>query len=247
MIFLTYVTDQAWYDACAIPLQRSFHYFHPEIEFKIIGGGSVNQAFCEDSNHNIRHAKPFILQPYVEEYGKVVILDADQLIVGPLTELLETDWELCGVRSNDDTGVSRPVGPFATSKIPWERYLNCGLCGIGNIEAIHLWQNYNKTMAPPMGDAEQGTWNEVFYSARWNSVLLDPVESDVIYGTSANYAHWRYMDYHDGKIWLDLTGQPKWVKILHKAGVGGIGSPKDKFHPNYFKPEVWSFIQEILN
>lgn len=247
MIVLTYVTDQTWYDACALPLKKSFHYFHPDLPFRIITGEEVQEVFCADQNHNIRHAKPFILERYVREYGTVILLDADQLIVGPLDELLNTDWELCGVRSNDDLGISRPVGEFSTPRIPWQQYLNCGLCGISSLSAIQLWQQYNKTLAPHMGDAEQGTWNEVFYSGQFNSVLLDPVDADVIYGTAANYAHWRYMDYREGKIWLDLINHPKWVKILHRAGVGGIGSPYDKFHSQFFKPEVYAFIQKVLS
>jgi hypothetical protein len=246
MICLTYVTDQAWYDTCALPLQKTFHYFHPDQPFDIITGEKVKDVFSDSDNHNIRHVKPFILQEYVEQYQRVVIFDADQLVVGPLTELFMLDWELCGVRSNDDLGISRPLGAFATPKISWQNYLNCGLSGVGSMDAIRLWQQYNKTMTTHMNDAEQGTWNEVFHSGKFNSVLLDPVDGDVIYGAAANYAHWRYMDLVEEKITLNLTGKPKWVKILHRAGVGGIGSPFGKFAADYFKPDVWARIQEIL-
>jgi hypothetical protein len=247
ILFCTYVTNNEWKKECAEPLMRSFKYFHPTIDFKIFEGNQVNGVFDKsDQNRNIRLLKPSLGKQIREQGKKIVLLDADQVILAPLTELIESEWELSGVRSNDDFGVSRPCGAFCTPKISWKQYLNCGLCGVGNYKAWDEWDHLNRTHNPHMGDAEQGCWNELFYCGKYQTKLLDPVDSTVIYGTAANFAHWNSLSFKDNKVILNITGIEKRVKILHRAGVGHIGSPQDKFHKSFFSDKnVYNFIKEI--
>lgn len=246
IIFATYVTNDNWKQDCAEPLMRSFKHFHPEIPFKIFEGNEVNNVVASDGNQNIRFLKPSLGKRLCNDYKKVILLDADQLIVGPLTELINSEWEVAGVRSNDDLGRSLPLGAFCTPKIKWEEYLNCGLCGIANAKAWNQWEHFNKTTSPHMGDAEQGTWNEVFHSGKYNKKLLDPVDGNFIYGTAANSAHWGSLRMDEDKVILNLTGKPKWVKVLHRAGCGHIGNSCGKFSFD-FEANVANYIQRILN
>jgi hypothetical protein len=246
IIFATYITYDSWKRECAEPLMRSFKYFHPEVPFKIFEGAEVNNVVADDQNQNIRFLKPSLGKRLRKDYRRVVLLDADQLVVGPLTELIDSEWDVAGVRSNDDLGRSLPLGAFCTPKIPWEEYLNCGLCGIADPNAWDQWERFNKTINPHMGDAEQGTWNEVFHSGGYRKNLLDPVGGDVIYGTAANSAHWGSLRVAEEKIILNLTGKAKWVKILHKAGCGHIGSPSGKFSFDFDK-KVIEYIERIIS
>jgi len=246
ILFATYITDIGWKEHCALPLERSFHYFHPDIPFKIIEGNEVNNLFCKDDvNRNIRFSKPLLGKKLFKDYDRIILMDADQLVTGPLTELIDSQWELAGVRSNDDQGRSRPLGAFCTPKIPWERYLNCGLCGVGKPSAWDKWDYLNRNHNPHMEDAEQGTWNELFYSGEYQTKLLDPVDQNIIYGVAANSAHWNSLYIEDNKIMLNLTGTPKWVKVLHRAGVGGIGAPYNKFEDSRFHPDVAAYLRRI--
>jgi len=245
IIFATYVTDQRWMDYCAIPLQKSFLRFHPNIPFVIFQGDEVNNVFDGEPTRNIRFLKPSLGKRLSPGYEKVVLMDADQLVVGPLTELLEDNSGVAGIRSNDDNGVSLPCGAFRTPKIPWQIYLNCGLCAVSDHRVWEHWDKLNRTQSPHMNDAEQGLWNEVFYSGQYTTKLLDPVDSGVIYGTAANSHHWRKLYLENDKIMLNLAGKPKWVKILHRAGVGHIGPPENKFSADNFNPAVAEYIRKV--
>jgi len=245
IIFATYVTSQEWKNHCAEPLEKSFRKFHPDLEFRIFEGSEVNNIFDGEPTKNIRFLKPSLGKRLKDEYEKVVLLDADQLIAGPLTELLEDNSGVAGIRSNDDNGVSLPCGHFQTPKIPWQIYLNCGLCAVSDHRVWDHWDKLNRTQAPHMNDAEQGLWNEVFYSGLYTKKLLDPVDSDIIYGTAANSHHWKKLYLHENKLMLNLAGKPKWIKILHRAGVGHIGPPENKFADYNFTPEVAAYVRSL--
>ena len=245
IIFATYVTDNEWRTACAEPLMRSFKYFHPDIPFRIFEGDEVNNVFDGEPTQNIRFLKPSLGKRLEKDYERVVLLDADQLIVGPLTELLEDNSGVAGVRSNDDNGVSLPCGAFCTPKIPWQEYFNCGLCAVKDHRVWDHWDQLNRSHPSHMNDAEQGQWNEVCFSGRYSRKVLDPVDGDVIYGTAANSHHWGQLYLDNDRIGLKLKDRAKWVKILHRAGVGHIGAPHNKFDDNYFKPEVAEFLRKV--
>lgn len=248
IVFATYVTNDDWKIKCAIPLRKSFKKFHKNLPFIIFQSNQVNNIFDTNPNRNIRFSKPLLGKQLTDKYKKIILLDADQLIVGPLDELIEDNSDLAGVRSNDDGGMSIPCWAFETPKIPWQKYLNCGLCSVKNHNAFDLWDKLNRTITPYMKDAEQGTWNELFYSKQFTTTLLDPVNSSVIYGTAANSHHWNRL-YIDDKerIILNLTGIPKHVKILHRAGVGRIGSPDDKFRRNMFSKEIANYLDRLTS
>jgi hypothetical protein len=249
IIFATYVTDKEWLKHCAKPLERSFKFFHPNIPFKIFRPGQVNKIFCEkNETRNIRFSKPFLGEQLKDKYKKIVLLDADQLIVGPLTELLTDESELAGVRSNDDTGISLSCYSFETPKISWKEYLNCGLCSISNPEAWDVWKNLNNKHKPYMRDAEQGCWNELFHSKKFSATLLDPIDKDVIYGTAANFHLWNKLSLNKkDQIVFNFLGKTKQVKILHRAGSGGIGTPFDKFKRNLFSPAIARYLDLVTS
>lgn len=249
VVVATFVTDDQWEEVYARPLERSFKYFHPDIPFVILRGSDINNLFdSNDATRNIRFSKPLMGKKLAIDYKLVVLLDADQLILAPLTELFEDkSFELAGVRSNDDNGVSLPVGAFKTPKISWQQYLNCGLVAVRNPNAWDDWDRLNRTQPPYMNDAEQGLWNEVFYSKKYKTKLLDPITEPVIFGTAANRAHWSKLYMADGYITLKLKDVPRHVKILHKAGVGHIAEPRPAFVAENFQQPVFEYIQRVTN
>ena len=252
-VVATYVTDSEWRKLCAEPLERSFKRFHPDIPFVILEGDDVNNVFNSDPTQNIRFLKPFLGKKLRDQYERVILMDSDQMVVAPLTELFENEAEVAGVRSNDDNGVSLPMGAFHSPDIPWQEYLNCGLVSIAKYEAWDHWEKLNRGPGPHMNDAEQGHWNTLFHCGKYSKKLLDPVDSNIIYGTAANSHHWHKLYMEDGKVYLNLCGTPKHVKLLHRAGVGHIAHPSFqtasgyKFSADNFRRDVAKFVEEVAS
>ena len=110
------------------------------------------------------------------------------------------DYKVAGVRNNNDFGkagaLAYPLEPDGTDPFT---YINAGLVVSTNANFWTDWINLNNEKALKCRMAEQDTLNEIFYSGKYKNKLLDPVDSDVYYGTAtqygvgSNWESWKYI------------------------------------------------------
>jgi len=246
IIFATYVTDENWLNICAKPLEKSFKYFHPDVPFRIFLPNEVNGKFSVDPQANIRNLKPLLGKQLRDQYKKVILLDADQIVVGPLNRIMEEDFDIVGIRNNTDWNTAGGMQGFCTPQISWQMYVNGGLTGIANYSAWDKWDHLNRNHLPGVDD-EQSTFNELFYHFGYKSSLLDPIESLVHYGVSAPAPSWVGTFMEGDKIMIDMRGYIREMKIFHPAGGGYIAPCTGKFSlDEWFPKDVSIRIKEII-
>lgn len=249
IIFSTFVTDKLWEDACAKPLEQSSKFFHPEIPFKIFNMEEIKE---HDPNASIENAKATIGKLLSKEYDLVVILDADSIITARLNEILEEDYQIAGVRNRSDHGSVHFSDPaiFQISNIcTMDQYMNAGLIASRTIEFFNDWDDLKWIKR---FDLDQGTFNMVAYSGKYNLKVLDSIDKPYYYGVTNTYGNntawdsWKEIKLVDNKLWLkNKSNITKQVKVLHKAGSGKSCLPGNKFSEELFRPEVFDFIKKI--
>jgi Methyltransferase domain len=247
IIFCSHASDD-WYEPVgARKLKNSSRFFHPNIEMNIAGNKVLDE---------IRKKYPWsgwdtfngpVSEYFAYKYDMVVHFDADCIITGTLDDILVGDFELAGVRNNNDDGQASGMGTFG-NHIPgidarWQ-YLNCGLVASRRPDFWREFIDRNKAELSKWGFAEQDIWNFIFWSGKYKTKVLDPPEKNVFYGIAAQrpnlYDSWRELYMKDGK----LMHRQKVVKIIHHAG--GHGLPKLQYQ-NYVKPEVKDFLDTITH
>lgn len=252
IIFATYVTTQEWYDLCAIPLQKSFKYFHPNIPFKIFDAKETNAIFREN-NVTIRDGKSYLASTLWDKYEQIVLLDADQIITDTLDEVFTQTCQLAGVHNASDHGSVHCVSPlwfWIPEKVTVMQYMNGGFVSIRGKKVWQQWMERNR--GPQPGDVEQGTMNMLGYEYGITSELLDPIDGNAYYGVANSWGvnspweSWHNIELIYNKLYLkNKFGVNKKIKVLHKAGVGCIAPCGTKFPANLFKSEVYDYLKRV--
>jgi hypothetical protein len=248
--FATFVTDNEWYEKCAIPLQKTAHFFHTNIPFYIFTLDNLKEKY---PYINIGNAKAIIGKELYDKYNLVIILDADSLITSTLDELLIDDYDIAGVRNISDHGsvhMETNLELFQVKDICNKtQYLNAGLVASRKKSFFDDWDN---TKEVKRFDLDQGTLNIIAYTKNYKLKVLDPIKSLLYYGVSNSWGDktpwdsWKTIKLINGKLMLrNKQNILKQVKILHKAGSGKNTLPGNKFSRDLFSPEVFNFLQEI--
>jgi len=269
IIFATFATDDTWMENLAKPLANSFHYFHPSIPFKIFNGEEMNSLLPKDYFIKICGYKAFVGAELAKEYKHVVFIDSDSLVVGKLTEILEWDYELAGVRCVADNGCVHSVNAkyndlfILPGLCGFKEYLNAGLIASRASEFWPEWIELNRQLLNQTRDQDQQLLNRIFYSGRYKSMMLDPIDSLVHYGVSIlgdmnpSWDGWRDIELENDRLFINSLQEDgskirKQIKVLHLAGNQDLfeGVPKPApsnrgFNKEFFKPEVYDFIKRI--
>jgi hypothetical protein len=220
--FVTNVYDAQYYSLGANRLIASAKYFHPEIPFFILGtewietkGGGMNGAWFPKS-----------LLEYLDKYGWVVHFDADCIITGALTELMEAivsdKYDVITVRNNNDEGKAASGPAITQPGIDIMDYANTGLVATRSIQFAEEWDRHNAMYADMVPFSEQSTFNAL--RKYFKSLIIDPAEGNVYYGVSGLYGNggenqshwdsWKRIEVEAGQLLLNN----KVIKIVHHAG-----------------------------
>lgn len=256
VVFCTHAGDELYDIIGTGKLINSAKYFHPDIPFVNFGTKEINKCF---SDHGVdwKTIHPFISYPLLEQYDLVVHFDADCMITAPLTEILEGDYDVAGVRNNDDYGVRK--GKMGIHDHHW---LNAGCVACRSKEFYSEWCSLNKSMARHVPDEEQGILNHLFWKGKYKNKLLDPKDKMVYYGLSNVYStydnkipmpdwikksynmnHWESWK-NIREINNQLILDNKVVKILHQAGGFNTYNSK-KLTWEMFDPSIIPFLTKI--
>lgn len=248
--FETHVSDDWFEPVGAGKLVRSLKYFHPEIPIIIFPTKAIESAF--KSGRNWFTLTPYLCKQVALYHDIVCHIDADSVVVGKLDELLTFDYEIAGVRNNNDSGGAGKGGPFLRDKEPAnpnitvELFLNAGLVASSKLGFWTEWDFLNNVYAQFYGTGEQVVLNDVAYSGEYKLRILDPIEASVYYGVSSlsgtktHWDSWQEVELIDNKLMLNN----KQIKVLHHAG--GHKIPKLQFE-ELFKPEVAAWLNKITS
>lgn len=236
-------------------LVKSVKYFHPNIEHVIFNTKMTKKAYEEYPWLSPVWMMPPTCIPFAEDYDMVIHLDADSIVTGPLNELFESESDVIGVRNNNSFNKSGShngitishLEPFGDgSPLPVQDFINAGLVGVNRKEFWYDWLNLNKESerikrevnpcAHGIGD-ENDTLNQLFHWKKYNSQIIDPIGSNISYGLCNMWGndpnnHWKSWDQiyvKDDRLYIDdpVTGDPMWIKVMHRAG-GGLGNELNK-------------------
>lgn len=247
--FCTHVSDDWYIQGGAHKLLQSAKYFHPEIPFYVFKSDAINKLFQTDPSVSWFSINPNISIQLADEYELVVHFDADSLIVSKLDELLQEDYEVAGVRNNNDFGLAGATGRpclvqqkngFIEPVVDALNYLNAGLIASRKKEFWQDWINCNKKAATHYHQGEQDILNKIIPYNRYSFKLLDPINANCYYGISSQYGtryhwdSWKSIQLRDNKLFLNN----KQIKVMHQAGGSGV-FPKMQFE--------WLFSNTVTN
>ena len=217
---------------------KSLLHFHPEANLEILDRDEVLKLNLGT------WAYPIIELPLFKRYTTVTHIDADVLVLDRIDELFDSSTDVRAGRNNSDNNRSAVLPGITLGSIGWEKYVNVGVHSVSSEAFMWEWFDLCVSSASKYQYGENGTFNIIFYSGKYISKLLDPIESNVHYGSSTIEGTKTYWD-----IWkeivvagdhLELKG--KRIKMLHWAG----NCPKPPISDLVTKP-VLEFIEEIIN
>lgn len=246
--FCTHVSDDWFIPGGAQKLIQSAKYFHPEIPFYVYKSDTINDLFKSDPAITWFTINPHISIKLAKEYELVVHFDADSIIVDTLDELLENDFEVAGVRNNNDRGLAgaekhpclvQQKNGYVEPVVDAMNYVNAGLIASRNIKFWQDWIDCNKKAATMYHQYEQDILNKIISYKKYKFKLLDPISAPLYYGLASQYSlygshwdSWQHIEIFNNKLYLD----GKLIKVLHQAGGSGI-FPKLQLE-KLFKPDI---------
>jgi len=208
--FCTHCSDD-WYEPVGCyKLEQSLRRFHPEIPFFRFGSKEIAEQLRAEPRLHWDVMIPIWGKLLAREYDLVVHFDADSIVTGHLTELLSGDFEVAGVRNNDDFGDLQ----MSCRNVTADQYLNCGLVAARSVNFWDEWYHENFASAHTYPVAENDVFNQIFYSGRYESRVLDAPNADCYYGHAALRSRWKEIELRDDRLYL----RGKQVKVLHEAG-----------------------------
>jgi hypothetical protein len=255
IVFATLVSDAEWEHKSAIPLQRSAHYFQPDIPFQIHYFHDI-QSYDPASWHGIMDAKAILGEHLAKDFEQIVIFDADQLVVATLDEILLDDYDIAAVRNRSDHNtvhLDPNVHWFQVEgMVNLAQYMNIGIVSCRHRTFFTEWKHLNQQVR--RFDLDQGTFNMLAYNGHYRAKMLDPPEAPYYYGVANSWGEktpwdsWKTIALEDNKLYMNnIYGTKKHVKVLHKAGSGRMAAAADKFTADLFQSDVYDYLRRIMS
>ena len=254
VVFSTWCTDD-YVDKVGLDgLKNSLAYFHPDIPLVVYDSAATSRLYKEHGDW----LRPYFMMPptcleLANDYDMVIHIDADSTVTGPLTELIESDEEIIGVRNNNSYGKAGYMGGVTISNIPLFEFLNAGLVGSNGSRFLEDWNIANQQVGNYHDGHEQDTLNLMFQSGHYSTKILDPLGSDISYGqsnvwgTETHWDSWKELYVKDDNLYLDdpNTNLSMHVKVLHQAGGPASVYPMRPWMDSLVSDEVKLFFQKI--
>jgi len=232
--FFTIVSDDYYYKVGTHILINSFKKFHPDIDLVVFRQDMIDKVFAL-KGINFYQAKPTFAKLLLKDYDRIINIDADTIITGRLSEVLDTDWEVGGVWNFN------LYENASLDNISELDYVQAGMVGSTNPEFWDIWEKANKNAMKYLRQ-ENDILNLIWYQ---NSKVKKMKR--LIWDRKKNYLGCKSLggeqDFYikDGKLMYNNQV----VKAYHWAR--GKDFPKMDFDRTdiKFKPEVIRYLKDI--
>ena len=252
--FSTWCTDN-YVDKVGLEgLQNSLTYFHPDIPLVVYDTQETERLKEKYGSLPSNFMMPPTCMELTEKYDMVIHIDADSTVTGPLTELLDSDEEIIGVRNNNSFGNAGCLQGITIRDIPMFEFLNAGLVGTNGKRFIKDWGDACQEIGHRLEGGEQDVLNLLFQSGKYSTKIVDPLVTNVSYGVGSNgwgttthWDSWKDLYVREDKLMLDdpNTGVSMEVKVLHQAGGGASTYPMRPWMDSIVSDEVKDYLHKI--
>ncbi len=221
---------------------KSLHYFHPDLTEEFFTREDLIRLKETDPDYNWTFHFPYLGQLLGRKYDFISHIDADVIIVDRIDKLFDDSYEIIAGRNNSDNNMAGTIKGWELPGIDWTKYINSGVHACSG-RAYRIWFKECLNHGMKMILKDQDVLNELFYSKNFRVKLLDPIESNVHWGTSFEWGttgtwdSWKLIKVVDDHLEINN----KRIKMLHSAGGGGFPKLSD-----VVTKEVEEFIQEIV-
>jgi len=235
--------------------EKTLRKFHSEKELPLL---IVDGKWLDRISDNEKFYKmtPLIAKDLIREYELVLKFDADQLVTGDLSHIIEDDSYDIGCVFN-----SNPKEPqFKVWDISPGEYLNCGFVAMRSRKLVdHWWSLCRSARFKNYQFREQDLMNIIYYYGDYRTRNFDM--SDNWHGL-IHKGWWAYMKMKDGQLILPPTkelanravfagpfvewppdGKERVIKIIHWAG-GNM--PNKMNYRIHFQPDVVKYLDKLL-
>jgi hypothetical protein len=256
IVFSTWCTNDYVEKVGLDGLKNSLKYFHPDISL-VVYDSEATTTLKQKYGDWLR---PYFMMPptcmeLAENFDMVIHIDADSTVTAPLTELIESDEEIIGVRNNNSFGKAGCHNGITMGDISVDHFLNAGLVGSNGTRFFEDWNVANQDIGSSLDGHEQDTLNLMFQSGHYSTKLLDPVGSEVSYGqsnawgTQTHWDSWKELYVDDDELYLDdpNTEVSMKVKVLHQAGGPASVYPMRPWMDSLFSDEVKDYFKKITS
>jgi len=215
---------------------KSLLKFHPEVNVEVVQKEEVIARVKT-------YAYAVIELPLFEKYTTVTHIDNDVIILGRIDELFDDSTDVRAGRNNTDSGRCAIHGGLTLPEVDVFSYVNAGIHSVSSSSFMEEWDKVCSERCHEFPYGEQGVLNHLFHSGRYNSKILDPINSNEHWGSSFTEGTKTYWD-----LWkriiivgdhLELNG--KIIRMMHIAG-GTAVKPKLS---DLLSPSVVDFIRNI--
>lgn len=231
-VFFTIVSDDYYYPVGTHILVNSFKKFHPDIDLVVFREDEIKKTFFTNGI-NFYMAKPTFAKKLVGQYDRVINIDADTIITGRLTEVIDTPWEVGAVWNYN----LYENASLEEEKITEKMYIQAGMVGSSNAEFWDIWEGANKEAMKYLRQE-----NDILNILWYNHDKVKKMNRK-IWDKDKNYLGCKSLGLED-QMYLEadklmLNGEQ--VKAYHWARGGGA-MPKMEFDKLPFKQDVVSWL-----
>jgi len=230
--FFTIVDDRYYYPIGTHKFINSFKRFHPDIDLIVFRQDMIDKVFKE-KGINFYNAKPTFAKLLTDQYERVINIDADYVICGRLTEILDTEWEV-GAAWNYNSYENMSV-----ESVDEKSYVQAGLVGSSKLEFWDIWEEENKK-AMGYKCKENDILNLVWY----NNPKVKEMNR-LIWDKDKNYLGCKSLG-QESKVRVEddrLTLNGEEFKAYHWAK--GAVFPKLDFSNSDFRLEVKEYLEFV--
>lgn len=223
-------------------LARSLQKFCPDSELVVFKDDVIKKY--NDSLFFYRAAPIIAMNLMDSGYDEVCKLDADQIIVGDISDIWEGDFDVASVLNTNPREMKKLL--VSAASIDPVEYMNCGLVVLKNKQFVKKWLNLcHSYHFDRYQYREQDLMNLMIHFGGWRVKQLDGEKG--FYGLSAK-GYWPSAVLKDKKIMIPKNDE--WnkadveLKVIHFAGGN---DPQKGNYRLYFSEEVCQRIEEILS
>lgn len=135
--FYTIVDDKYYYQVGTHKMINSFKRFHPDIDLVVFRQDMIDYIFNKHGL-NFYNCKPTFAKLLTDQYDRIINIDADYVITGRMTEILDTDWEVGGAWNYND------YENTSVENVDEKMFIQAGMVGSTKKEFWDVWERENK-------------------------------------------------------------------------------------------------------